>query len=646
MGSEEHMKKHKIILISVYLLLVISIAMGFDLTIQTKKSSSVETVEKVNLETDVTEQIIPKSIIPQVITYDYDVIVISGEPEGVAAAISAARQGSKVLLIEERDGLGGLFTYGMLNQLDLGYDYEHKIANQGIFLEWFKMIGSTGNFDIPLAKEAFMELVNNESNITLLLHTKVLDTILQDNTLVGIVTTDGTVINTVYAKKFIDSTSSADIAAMAGVPYFTGQQDMGIDNVKMAVTLVMLIDDVDWDQFSKYGMNALGGGKVHNNISWGFADVPSLYEPIEEDTRVRGLNIGIQSNGQVTINALQIFGVDTIDPSSIQEGIERGKRETDSFVLFLREHLPGFENAKVTGYPPELYIRESRHILSEYQLPISDVWENKDHWDGIGLGAYPVDVQATHVNGYGMLIVAPEQYTIPFRTIIPLEIENLLVASKASGYSSLAAGSARTVPIGMTTGQAAGVAASLSIEENITFRELSKEKALVERMQNQLIDQGALIYPYELSYPYQGEWFYPAIKKLMTYSLIVGGYTNNIFPDDLMSEREFLKSLTAVVFRTNPELYNQLSMNFDLYTVGITKPWSITLTRDAAVDYILQFFGVDNEEDNWTNAIKHGYIDTDMQKRVPTNRELTKVEGYYILALILDYVQEGKSTAN
>lgn len=575
------------------------------------------------------------------ITYDYDVIVISGEPEGVAAAVAAARQGSKVLLLEKRDGLGGLFTYGMLNQLDLGYDYERKIANQGIFLEWFKKIGSIGNFDISLAKEAFMELVINEPNITLQLNTKVVDTVLQDNTLVGLVINDGAVAHTVYAKRFIDSTASADVAALAGVPYFTGQQDMGIDDVKMAVTLVMLIDDVDWDRFSKYGMSALGGGRVHKNISWGFADVPSLYEPIEQGTRVRGLNIGMQSNGLVTINALQIFGVDTIDPTSIQEGIERGKRETDNFVLFLREHLPGFENASVSGYPPELYIRESRHILSEYQLPISDVWENKDHWDSIGLGAYPVDVQATHVNGYGMLIVAPVQYAIPFRTIIPLEIEHLLVASKASGYSSLAAGSARTVPIGMTTGQAAGVAAGLSIEEDITFRELSKDKALVENMQKKLIEQGALIYPFELPYPYQGEWFYPAIKKLMTYSLIVGGYTNDIFPDDKISEREFLKSLTAVVFRTNPELYNQLSAaSFDPYDLAMTKPWSIILTRDAAATYILQFFGHENEEDYWDSSIKRGYIDAEMEERAPIDRELTKAEGYYILALILGLVSE------
>jgi hypothetical protein len=637
------MKNSKVLSGLVFLLSLFSVVTIYVLTTDQVFNITPEeelVVEAIEFEGIEVEDIAPL-IIPQDISYDYDVIVISGEPEGVAAAVAAARQGSKVLLLEKRDGLGGLFTYGMLNQLDLGYDYERKLANQGIFLEWFKMIGSKGNFDIPLAKAAFMELVNKEPNITLQLNTMVVDTVLQNNTLVGLVINDGLVDQTVYAKRFIDSTASADIAAMSGAPYFIGQQDMGMDEVKMAVTLVMLIDDVDWDRFSTYGMSALGGGRVHKNISWGFADVPSLYEPIEQGTRVRGLNIGIQSNGVVTINALQIFGVDTLDPTSIQEGIERGKRETDNFVFFLRENLPGFENASVSAYPPELYIRESRHILSEYQLPISDVWENKDHWDSIGLGAYPVDVQATHVNGYGMLIVAPVQYAIPFRTIIPLEIDNLLVASKASGYSSLAAGSARTVPIGMTAGQAAGVAASLSIEEDITFRELSQDRALVEILQNRLIAQGSLIYPFELPYPYQDEWFYPAIKKLMQQGLIVGGYKNDIRPDDLMSEREFLKSLTEVVFRTKPELYTQLSSeSFVPYDLGMTKPWSIILTRDAAASYILEFFGEESEEDPWKIAIKNGYIDAEMEERVTVDRELSKAEGYYILAHILDLVQE------
>src|SRR5690606_4508426 len=106
----------------------------------------------------------------------------------------------------------------------------------------------------------------------------------------------------------------------------------------------------------------------------------------------------------------------------------------------------------------ELYVRETRHIKAFYQLPISDVWENKDHWDSIAFGSYPVDMQATTPKGKDEIVVNPKQYAIPFRSLVPIGKENLLVASRSSGYSSLAAGSARIIPTGMSTGEAAGVA--------------------------------------------------------------------------------------------------------------------------------------------------------------------------------------------
>ena len=101
----------------------------------------------------------------------YDVIVMGGEPEGVAAAVSSARSGNKTLLVEHRDGLGGLMTYGMLNFLDISHDQHGDIANAGIFKEWHTLVGGQVGFDIEEAKDAFMQLVQAEENLTLILET-------------------------------------------------------------------------------------------------------------------------------------------------------------------------------------------------------------------------------------------------------------------------------------------------------------------------------------------------------------------------------------------------------------------------------------------------------------------------------------------
>ncbi len=578
------------------------------------------------------------------ITYDFDVIVIGGEPEGVAASVSAARNGAKTLLVEHRDGLGGLLTYGYLNQLDLGYDKDKRLANQGIFAEWFKMIGRQGNFDIELGKRKFHELVTKEKNITLLLNTTVKEIKKEKNKVVGVVLSTPKGERTYYAKRFIDTTAEADFAAKAGVPYFLGQEDMGLKDRQMAVTLVILLKNVDWEAMKKSARSGvLGGAKVGRGIAWGFAEVPNVYKPSEENTRVRGLNLGIQSNGIVTINALQIFGVDGTDPASIEEGIERGKRETQSFLTFLQKELPGFEKAEIAGYPTELYIRETRHIKAEYQLSIVDVWENKDQWDSIGLGAYPVDVQATDPSGFGVVVTAPIQYAIPFRSLVPLQVENLLVASKASGYTSLAAGSARTVPIGMTAAEAAGAAAVLSIEKNRSFRALSKDREAIKELQSILKAQGAHLYSFSLSYPYKGEWFYPAVRSLLPYGLLAGGYNNNLQVKQAMHQREFLRLLSGLVIRKDAEKYKGLSRNMNPWTESVQLDTRATnITRDQAAEYYLRFFGYPADSNVWQEAQKHQLVDTTIVKRVPTNRDLTRAEIFHMTAHLLKLLNEGR----
>ena len=82
--------------------------------------------------------------------------------------------------------------------------------------------------------------------------------------------------------------------------------------------------------------------------------------------------------------------------------------------------------------------------------------ENRDQWDKIAIGAYPVDVQPTATQTYGTVIGSPDRYAVPFRSLVPLKVDNLLVVGRSASYTSLAAGSARVIPLGMAEGEAAG----------------------------------------------------------------------------------------------------------------------------------------------------------------------------------------------
>lgn len=572
-------------------------------------------------------------------TKDYDVVVVGGEPEGVAAAIAAARNGANTLLIEKRDGLGGLMTYGMLNFIDIARDPKGKILNSGIFAEWHKLVGNDDVFDVVEGKNAFLKLVQAEPNLTLALSSTVEKVITENHQVTEIIVKDPSGQHSYTAKRWIDSTQDADLAALAGVPYFIGGEDLGIKDQKMAVTLMIHLKNVDWPGIkAAITTKKFGYGKMTATAAWGFGKLHQLYQPIDPTTHLRGLNIAKEKDGTVYINALQIFGADELKETTRQDAILRGKAETKFILAYLRKEFPGFENAAIADYPPELYVRETRHIQAEYQLPISDVWENRDQWDSIGFGGYPVDVQATSPNNYGFVIAKPKQYAIPFRSLIPLKVDNLLVASRASGFSSLAAGSARIVPTGMTVGQAAGTGAALSIQHEIDFRNMSKDRMLIAQLQQTLRKQGTLLYPFKSSYPYEGQPYYPAIRKLLTYGLISGGYDNNLQVNEPITEASFVNLLWNGVFRIDKLRYDEIK------TVPIY-PSTVGLTRDRAASIILSLLGKNTTASNpWNEVLAEGWISPKSSAALKKNKTLTRSEGFELAATILQAIEDSKTS--
>ncbi|WP_416145298.1 FAD-dependent oxidoreductase [Planococcus koreensis] len=564
----------------------------------------------------------------------YDVVVFGGEPEGVAAAVAAARNGSKTLLVAEEERLGGLMTKGMLNFLDLSMDMDGNPLNTGIFQEWHERVGGQVGFDIEAAETAFHELVEGEENLELIAGAELEGIIKEGSQLVGVKVTDaeGKTV-AISAKRFIDSTKDADLAAEAGAPYYIGGEDVGVEDRRMAVTLMIHLKGVDWHGIQLAAKNGVfGGGGVNGNTAWGFGELHFDYTPhFKKETRLRGLNIMRQSDGTIVINALQVFGIDGLDPESRAKAIEIGKEETGYIVEFLRENFPGFENAEVASYPEELYIRETRHVKAEYQLPLSDVWEFKDHWDSIGFGGYPVDEQATSIEDYGAVYSSPVQYAIPFRSLVPLEVDGLLVASKASGYSSLAAGSARVLPAGMTTAQAAGTAAALSIEEETGFREMAADKALIHELQERLKQQGVNLYPFELAYPYQGEWFYPQLKALLNLGLIKGAYENKMPVDETMALKDFTlilnKGASRIAGLAGSDAKPAVQLSED----------ETELQRDKAAELVLQLTGEELAgTDVWQQAISAGLVDETLQERLQENRPLNGAEAYSLAAAAVE----------
>ena len=484
---------------------------------------------------------------------DYDVIVVGGDPEGVCAAVSSARNGLKTLLIEDDEALGGLMTLGKLNFIDICESRDGSILTQGLFMEFYDAVGGTA-FDVETAKQFFYDWVVNEENATLKLNTEFVKPVMDGNTIVGVVVEENGAQATYTASRIIDATVDADVAAAAGVPYTIAGEDIGEKERHMGVTLVFELSGVNWDKVVNYLENDDNEGTgATEKTAWGYTREGYAYEPKDELMRLRGFNVARQDNGNVLVNALIIFDVDAMSEESKAQGIARAQKELEYIIPYVREHFIGFEDVQLAGTASQLYIRESRHIIGEYQLTIDDVLENRDQWDKIAIVAYPADIQPTAGQTYGTVIGSPDRYAIPFRSIVPLEVENMLVIGRSASYTSLAAGSARVIPVGMAEGEAAGVASAYSLNNAISFRDMSADEAAIADVQKTLKKQGAYLDDFEVHEAFMDHWAYPGVKVIRSLGLLDGGYSNDYRLDEPMGKWRLQNMINNSLKKTGRE---------------------------------------------------------------------------------------------
>lgn len=572
----------------------------------------------------------------------YDVIVAGTDPEGVAAALSAARNGLKVLLVDgkDREILGGLITLGWLNSLDLNYSPtkstvpgKHNFLNKGIFQEWYDQLEGT-SIDVNTAAVVLHKMVQAEPNISLLLKVKSMEPMLEGSVIKGLTVVDeqGTE-RSIGAKVVIDATQDADIAVASGVPYTVGREDIGNPEAKMAVTLVFKLSGLTEEIWQSFGKHKDTG--IDKMSAWGFPDAIKYESTNPERVGLRGLNIGRLNDKTILINAMHIFGVDPMDPASVAEGMEIGRKEAPLMVDYLKKTFKEFEKLEYAGTAPELYIRETTHIQGEYRLTMADLMENRDFWDAVAYGSYSVDIQRLSHNDYGSVVMDPLQYGVPFRSIVPLEIDQLLVVGRSASFDTLPHGSARVIPVGMATGEAAGAAAKQVIDNGITFRELSKSETEVKALQKQLVEQGMDLTMQQFEKPaYAQHQAYKGLLAVVSMQMTTGGYGNDRWdldgpanPERFSNMMRRFKTMHPSFFSGDPakaieslqDKKGDLTLEQAAYALGDLAQMDVTL--DTAVDALLS----------------KGWITKDTLSLIADRKKLTNADTFMLIREVAEY---------
>ncbi|MBE6701227.1 MAG: FAD-dependent oxidoreductase [Ruminococcaceae bacterium] len=426
-----------------------------------------------------------------------EICVIGGGPAGVCAAISAARMGIKTMLIEQGGFCGGMATMGLVGPFMTCYDAKgEKMIIRGIFEEIVnrmvekgyaihpsEVMGGTAftswikighDHVTPFEAEGLKLVLDSmleEAGVEILYHTSFIEPILKENTIVGVSVSSKAGIETIYADVVIDCTGDGDVAARCGVPYEKGNEELG--QIQPA-TMFFHICNVDTDAveadiqrnkdnfYRKDGVN-------YRSLHWRVSEARE-----NGDWTLDRVSIGIfrmPQKDEWCVNTSRIMGVDSTDNKSLTMAEIEGRKQADEIMRFFRKYVPGCENAKLKSTASHIGIRESRHIKGEYRLTAEDLLESKVPGDSIFLAANSVDVHGRFgpkSNEY--ITIKGDYYGVPYRSLVPVKIDQLLMAGRCISADSTAAGAVRVMPPCMAMGQAAGIAAALSIQNKCTVR--------------------------------------------------------------------------------------------------------------------------------------------------------------------------------
>ncbi len=580
---------------------------------------------------------------------DYDVIVVGSDPEGIAAALSAARNGMKTLLLSKDSTPGGLYTLGALNFIDVPETRDGQVLVGGIYEEFVNAVGGSG-FDIVQAANVFNDMLSAEDNLTVRYNAAFQEPVMNGTTITGVtVVEDGQEV-TYNAPYVIDATQDGDVAAAAGAPYTYAGEDIGERDREMGVTLVFRLSGVNWDSMCRYLTIKRGIGEVFNkstsmgvsgNTAWGFSDEGYAYEPKDGAMRLRGFNMALQDNGDVLVNALLIFDVDPLDEASREKGIERAKAELENIIPYLQDEFWGFDDCQLAGTAEDLYVRESRHITCEYNLTIDDVLENRDQDDRIAVTSYPVDVQPTKTQTYGTVVGYPDQYAVGYKSLVPKDVEGLLIVGRAAGYTSLAAGSARIVPTGMACGEAAGVAVAVAKSLNETPRGLVDNDSAIAQIQEKLESQGAKLDHTQTEEAVMSHWAYPGVKVLRSLGVLDGGYDNDYALDDPVTMNRYQNMVNNAVKKAGFTLSDKIYVNEDVPARQVIGTMARACIEIEGADKL------ENDNDVYLQALKERGIMTDELEQYFSDMEATPNAGavtlltarFYSYLLTLDGAQ-------
>ncbi len=429
-------------------------------------------------------------------SYQADLLVVGGGPSGVCAAVAAARRGVKVLLVENGNCLGGMGTKGLVGPFMTCYDAAgENMIIRGLFEEVVDRLVAVGGalhpskirqgteftawiseghdhctpFDPEILKKVYDRMCA-EAGVKVLFHANFVSPIMKGRKIQGAVLLTPSGLEAARAKMVIDATGDGTVAYRAGAPCVFGDPESG--RVQPA-SLFFRINNVDTYRLIADVVPHLPEFRRVNGVSyrclhWRVAEAEAAGE---WDLARKSVNIWRSvEKDQWVVNCTRIHGVDSTDCENLTAAEVEGRRQVEELMNFFHKYVPGCEVATLMGTGATMGIRESRHVQGDFVLPVQDLIDGVIPDDNIVLSANSIDVHGAMGGPAGGLYmpIKKNMYGVPYRCLVPKDVEGLLLAGRCISADSPAAGAIRVMPPAMAIGQAAGIAAALCLQNGAT----------------------------------------------------------------------------------------------------------------------------------------------------------------------------------
>lgn len=444
----------------------------------------------------------------------YDFIVCGGGMSGFAAAVSAARKGLSVAIVERTGCLGGTATSAGVNHLlggrkINGETNEHVRVVGGLFDEltdyliergeaiepnsidlsfnafgWYPRMASGIAFD-ELALKIALDNFCAECGVRVYFNTMLVDAEVSDSRLKAVIVHNKDGFVRLTADAFSDCTGDADLSTMSGCEVLKGRKE---DGCMTPCSLEMHVENIDVKELVTY-QNVNQSPKLVEIIErlkqegiWKFPyEIFVAVRLVEEDVFM--------------VNTIRQIMVDGTNEASVSKALAQGRRENLELFQIMKEHFPGFKNARIRKICDYLGVRETRRLGGRYVITVDDAMSGKKFDDCIAATTYNFDLPDPLRPSYDPMMGDAKRpnanrnhvvIRIPYRALLPQEVDNLIVAGRCISAEREVLGAIRVMGPCMMMGQVAGTAAVIAIKEN----EGCFSKISVAKLQDQLWNDG------------------------------------------------------------------------------------------------------------------------------------------------------------